>query len=457
MIANNSHTETVQEIDAALHNEVTERASDEQLKAKKSEAQQRKIGRIGMLLRVLGSIVLLAGAGTFLFQRWGEMSHLVRYLSFLGFTAGVCAAGLLCGLGIKENKGARTLLAIVASLIPVHFAQLGALLFSQTPEALTPSYYPQYFYWAAPTLGDALLALACGVTALIPMAFMSYSVLVRQHAKRFLYANLLASAVLLVPSRDPLLISLLIGLVGTMVLMADRKVSNSPDLKTVEGVIARLLPFAALSLTAARQFFLYNAAEFIVGSVLALGTAALYGPIRRVFRNEGIVGTIEVVSLASASVACFLLVDTLQLPSIYRIASLGIVGCLVLSVMGTQARVVGKLYQTVAAVVLIWSAGAECTLVGIEASIISLVMGLVAVTVACIAERKVLLAAGLCVVSISLGDVVVLALRSVTISPWLTLGTIGVSTVLAASYLERNFVRLAEIATQSRARLASWK
>jgi hypothetical protein len=456
MSTNEIQQDSVAEVDAALKQEADQKTSEEQSRLDKAQAQQKRIGRIGLLLRILGSLVILAAAGIFLFQRWGEMSHLVRYLSFLGFTAGVCAAGLVCGLGIKENKGARCLLAIVATLVPVHFAQLGALLYSQYGSP-APNRYPQYFYWAAPSLQDALLALGCGVAALIPMAFISYSVLVRQHSVRFMLANLIASSILLVPTRDPAIISLLIGIVGAGALRSDRKVGSFAELKTFEGAVARLLPFGALSIAAVRQFYLYDAAEFIIGAVLAIFTGVLFGPIRRMLDGRLAVGATELVSLGSALTSCCIIVHSLGLPPTWHYALVGAIGCLTLSFMGIQARVLSWQYHYTAAVVLILSAALECIQLTVDASIISLVMGIVAVTAACISERKLLLGAGLLIVTVSLGDAVYLALRSVTISPWLMLGIVGVTTVVGASYLERNFLRFTDYISRARARVASWK
>jgi hypothetical protein len=42
------------------------------------------------------------------------------------------------------------------------------------------------------------------------------------------------------------------------------------------------------------------------------------------------------------------------------------------------------------------------------------------------------------------------------VSPWILLGVIGVGTIVSASYIERNFIRLREELLALRKRVASW-
>ncbi len=46
--------------------------------------------------------------------------------------------------------------------------------------------------------------------------------------------------------------------------------------------------------------------------------------------------------------------------------------------------------------------------------------------------------------------------RRMWVSPWLVLGLIGVATILGASYIERNFVRIRERLSLMQKHVAEW-
>lgn len=80
------------------------------------------------VLRVVGTIVVLFSAFAFLLEKVGVLQDALtinRYFGFLGFTIALTVFGIVCGFFIKEMRSARTFLGLSASLLPVHFAQLG--------------------------------------------------------------------------------------------------------------------------------------------------------------------------------------------------------------------------------------------------------------------------------------------------------------------------------------------
>jgi hypothetical protein len=96
------------------------------------------------------------------------------------------------------------------------------------------------------------------------------------------------------------------------------------------------------------------------------------------------------------------------------------------------------------------------TVGGVEGGIASLLIGIIALIVACVAERKGLFLAGVSLVVLSLGRVTLEALVNVSVSPWVVLGVIGVATIVAASYIERNFLRLREEFFALRKKVGAW-
>jgi hypothetical protein len=93
---------------------------------------------------------------------------------------------------------------------------------------------------------------------------------------------------------------------------------------------------------------------------------------------------------------------------------------------------------------------------GMEAGVVSLLIGIVALTVACISERRGMLLAGVALITLSLGRVLLEAFGTVSVSPWVILGVIGVGTIVGASYIERNFIRIRETCSALRRRITAW-
>src|SRR5262249_35280272 len=73
------------------------------------------------ILRYLGATTLGCSALSFAVQRVGELDSLGRFYSFLAFTCVLAACGFLCGVRLKEDKGARTFLSFSLVFIPALF------------------------------------------------------------------------------------------------------------------------------------------------------------------------------------------------------------------------------------------------------------------------------------------------------------------------------------------------
>jgi hypothetical protein len=58
---------------------------------------------------------------------------------------------------------------------------------------------------------------------------------------------------------------------------------------------------------------------------------------------------------------------------------------------------------------------------------------------------------------LSLGRVTLFAIGSLSFSPWIILGVIGIATIVGASYLERNFTKLRDGVFSARKRVSAWR
>jgi hypothetical protein len=456
------NVQVIQEVDEALAAEraSVEKRTEERLTAATKERD--KISRIGSLLRYIGVGVLIASMATFMFQRWDTMTQVSRYFAFLAFTAGVCVSGLLCGLKIGENKGARTLLGAVVTLIPIHCAQIGAFIYSRVANGVSEHSYPSYFYFMAPTLTDAVIVAVGGLLALLPMAYMAYSVLARKHAKRLLLLGCGVSAALLVPTRDPLFVAGLVAVAGALAYIGERSFGSIVELKTREAFVARLVPFIALAMLIGRQSSLYHPTTVLHGVEMALLSALLFGILPQFFKEKGLVWASENVSLITTMIAALLFGDAVisgfnLSGSVIAPLVVGLPLTVVYALMAHRAREAGVVFRGISALTLFGTGVAEL-LNGahVEACLISLVIGILGVTYACITENKGTLFAGVSLAVLSLMRVCFIAITSMSVSPWILLGVIGVGTILGASYLERNFTKIRENLVSARRQVADW-
>lgn len=454
----------VREIEEALAADIANREKQNEERLAAVSRERDKISRIGMALRYVGIAVLFAATGSFMFQRWGDMTHLARYLSFLVFTVGVCGAGLLCGLKIGENKGARTLLGVVVTLIPVHAAQLGAILFSRFGSPpVNPVSYPSALYWSVSSLSDALIAVGVGVATLVPMAFMAYSVLARSHARQLLILGCGVSASLMIPTRDPVFVGAIMAIASACALIGEARLSSVLELRTREGAIARSVPFLAVAMLIGRQCFLYNATSLFMGVVCLVGSAVAFEMVPRLKINALVTTLSEHLSVLLTAVGVFFvgdavtqgfgLTDTVLAPLV-----IGLPMGIAFTVMAERARESAGVFRVASSVALFCTGVAELLEgSGLEAGIVSLLIGIIALTVGCAVEKKGMFLAGAFLIVLSLGRVCIEALGSISVSPWVILGVIGVGTIVAASYIERNFIRLREEFSAMRKKIAAWK
>jgi hypothetical protein len=459
---NTNSEQVVQEVQEALSLERT--AIEKRAKDRLADATQERdrLSRIGSILRVIGASVLAAAMITFLLGRWDGMSQVARYFTFLGFTGVMCGCGLLCGLRIGESKGARTLLGAAALLIPIHFAQIGAMLYSRVAAHVSASDYPSIFFFSVPSLSAALLVGAVGLMALLPMAYMAYAVLARSHVGKLLTVTIAVSSTLLVPTREPLLVLAMASAAGLVALLSEASLKLTPDLRTREAAVARMVPFIALALILGRQS-LYRAHDLFIGVSIALVASFLFSIVRRVTSSATLVGFSELGALGCSALSGLIIANALGLafsPYGERFVTLG----LGLSMMGAftamslRATETASCFRLAAALSLLLTGVAELTVAGgMNSCITALVLGILGVVYSCVREARFQLYASVMLTALALLKVCSVAITTVTVSPWLMLGVIGTATIVGASWIERNFPLMRETFSTAHARVAAWK
>src|SRR5262249_16184489 len=156
-----------------------------------------------------------------------------------------------CGLRMREDKGARTFLALACAIVPVNFCQLGALVYSRL--ASYAGNYPIYATLQAPNDVAAATAFGLGMLVLTVLSLIAFTALARSRSLLLTTAYIGLNALLLVPTRDPNSVGalLLLGTIG-LAAMEARTLRTETSLKTPEGFFVRLMIGVPLILLAAR-------------------------------------------------------------------------------------------------------------------------------------------------------------------------------------------------------------
>ena len=224
---------------------------------------------IGTLLRSIGSVLILSASVCFLFSNWGEQDHISRYLAFLGLTSVVAGLGLVLGLAFRDDKAARTLLALGASLVPINFMQLGALIYSRVIaggylDSAVPVYgyflgKPIYSHWQAESSWLLFLTLLLALPILTTISVIAFRTLSRSRFGLLSLAFLCTNTALLIPFRTGSISIILAFLVlmGSMELLTTKLIEDI-SLKNREGLLVKfLIPLPAVLITF-RTLVLYS-------------------------------------------------------------------------------------------------------------------------------------------------------------------------------------------------------
>jgi len=233
----------------------------------------RKYASISDLLRLSGAIAVATAMGLFLLDGIQVVNDLQRFLTMLGLTSALTAAGLAMSTILKEQRGSRVFISLALLSVPVNFTVFGALLYSLVPLDAMALSYPGYAHWQAGSVSDLALGLVAGLAVLGPVIWFGYSVLARSARHWLSMALIASSAILVIPVRAELWSAgLAIGSTILLWMACKRYSSGSLALKTTEGKLAIALLFVAPVIVAARSLFFYDVNGVLV---LVLSTGFL--------------------------------------------------------------------------------------------------------------------------------------------------------------------------------------
>jgi len=230
---------------------------------------------ISSFLRFIGALAVLVSMSMFLLQGWSESGDFERFCTMLGQTALLSAAGFLIVKVFSDVKGARLFFGLSLVSITTNFTTLGALMYSVFSLDNLAGDYPSFALWQAASGSTALIALAISLLILVPIAWLSFSVLARPVVKKLTLTYIGMNLLLLVPVRELIFIIPLAAIALILMLKkVDLKNMNDSLKKnfswnTKEGKFARLTLFLPLGIMIIRSLMSYD-----VGSVEILAIAA---------------------------------------------------------------------------------------------------------------------------------------------------------------------------------------
>jgi hypothetical protein len=392
---------------------------------------------LAQLLRWIGVAALSGAFLAFLLQEWQGGNDLLRYLMLLGLTLGLGIGGLINGLWLREQKGARTFLALALASLPVNFAVLGAFLYQHFGlDGATPS-YPSSALWQVDSGLTALLLFALATPLLAALAHFAFKVHARGLETRLSLIYLLANLAIAIPSRSPQLAGLLaLGLVMALLWLLPRQLQAARLAATFEGWLALALLFLPAALLVGRGAWLYASDDLFVllslsagHLLLRFGAHQLEGWARRLA---------DLLGLISALLVALALFEWVEPREAWVLP-------LVAPLLAAMLYEIGL--RWLAGMLLVLGLGLDLLLFdGLGHGLFSLSLGLGLITWGLRQRQKIPFGSGALLVIFSLLRQLALALSSFSLDSWGSLAAIGIIAVLTASLLERHGQRLAQLA-----------
>ncbi|HKO51184.1 MAG TPA: hypothetical protein VJV79_25920 [Polyangiaceae bacterium] len=399
-------------------------------------------------LRIAGAALVVAAASTFMLQNWQVGNDLMRYAMLVGQALLLAAAAYFVGLTVREGRSARTFLALVLATIPVSFAVLGGLVYSRFHLGELPP-LPQYASWVAPSQGSALLAVLGTLLLLVPLSLVSFTALARKEAKALTLAFSGANLLVLVPLRQPGIVAALAGaaLLGLLHLELTR-FASAAQLDTLEGKLARVMPFAPPLIMLGRVFHLYHVGPGFIGGVLLIAAAALWLVLSRmasVVRRDLGAWLASAAALAGWGLCWSEL--TGQLPSVgVAILLLGLPAASFVFLGSARAAASRSALQnlgTILALLTVLCASALDR--GTAAAFCCIVLGVAVAVWGASVRTPVRIVSGALVALWGIGLQVWLAVHADNLLRWLSLTAVGILLIVGSAYIERNRGRLARL------------
>lgn len=215
----------------------------------------KNMATLSSLMRMLGSLSLIAGMSVFLLQGWGESSDSSRFLMMLGQTLLMSVAGFGLHYFLKENKGARVFFGLSLLSVTANFSVLGALIYSVFQFDSLLQGLPGFATWVMADLNSLAFCVLVGTLVLVPVSFFGFRLFARGNTKKFTAMYLASCVLMLIPIRDP---TIIIGLLFIAVLVIGKLLKKMEGTNTLERKLAAGVIFVPLMIMGFRSLYFYQ-------------------------------------------------------------------------------------------------------------------------------------------------------------------------------------------------------
>jgi hypothetical protein len=322
--------------------------------------------------------------------------------------------------------------------------------------------YPSFAYWHTDDLQLAIFATFGGLALLIPVIWLGFLVLSRKSAKSFTAVYLACNALLLVPVRDPVTVSVIALAMAVFVLFYIGKATQKDTaLKTPEGMIARGLLLLPLAVILGRNLWLYAADAFMFTMMGVIAFITLRQLSMQLSMTSKIRRFLEQSSVAIAGAIGMglniLLEETLHVDALLLPAVALTVAGLIIEI-STRASAGGAAYRRLAAVIASASMIANLLLFGSVATAAAcLGIGLLLIVYGHMVEQRLVFGVGLITLGFGLVYQVSLAISMFDLGSWSSLASLGIGAILVSSAIERHGAKLKIKMTDWGRRIKAWE
>lgn len=403
----------------------------------------QEFSTLSRLLRVTGALLILAAMGSFLLNELDGASDLSRFYWMLGQTFTLGLIGVVLSFFIKEQKGGRAFFNLSLFSVIANVTTLGALIYSNIQwNGQLAGEYPLFSDWHMGDANSLFMPILYSVAIFIPVAGFAFSVMARQSAKALTLLLAMNSLLLVLPIRDSLSISFLVALGGIISFLWVKKITNNQSsFRTFEGRLAISIVFLPLAIMLVRSFWLYQVDTTFYWFL----SLALFSGLRVIAKMMNHQLTIIKQCVDWLSVACAFFVATISTDLFLGFIDYSITGSVFSAVFIPLivyiARDAGNkkgMFISFASIALILTHCLQITVFSNSLSaLLCMVAGLLVIYFGKLSQKQYLLNLGLITAIIGLILSLVFLFNGINFNHWLSMTVIGITTIVAASLIER--------------------
>ena len=259
--------------------------------ANKPETKNSQLARLLGLLKFVGAGIVVAAMALFLFEGITVTNDSQRFFTILGFGGALTALGLAVNKWLQDRVASRLFIGLSLASIPVIATVLGGLVFSLTDAAKALS-LPTIATWQIANAAHLYWAIPIGLAVVAMIAVLGLMVMARSEWRWMSPALIVSNALLVIPIRDSVFITVLVATAIVALIVWIRKKTIKPiAFKTAEGRWALGVLFFAPAIMLARTLLLYNTDLFMgaCASTVAYGAARYWFQRCRLGCKENVV------------------------------------------------------------------------------------------------------------------------------------------------------------------------